>query len=263
VCVSNCIDKCQNWNNEIHKINSWNWYQNPSANSVKKLLIKKGPLILIIPIYEDFFYYINGIYNHVYGEQKGIHAVVLVGYNDIGKYWIIKNSWGTGWGEDGYIRISYDFKEISSLIYSIGNTDWDADGIPDPIDNCPYVSNPDQSDTNNNGIGDICEQCLTDNDCQNLIACPMVIGGGTPKCNTNTRKCYCGGECGDGFCDSYEKSYETCPKDCSMNITINATFNITTPPSINLTVCQCGIKWVSNNTFVCNLCLTINATNVT
>ena len=32
------------------------------------------------------------------------HAVLLVGYTP--DYWIIKNSWGDNWGEDGYIRVS-------------------------------------------------------------------------------------------------------------------------------------------------------------
>jgi len=30
--------------------------------------------------------------------------------------------------------------------------------------------------------------------------------------------CYCGGECGDGFCDSYEKSSNTCPEDCGYSL---------------------------------------------
>ena len=35
--------------------------------------------------------------------------------------------------------------------------DTDADGICDAIDNCPNIANPDQTDTNNDGIGDTCE----------------------------------------------------------------------------------------------------------
>lgn len=38
-------------------------------------------------------------------------------------------------------------------------TDLDADGICDEEDNCVQVANPDQTDANNNGIGDVCETC--------------------------------------------------------------------------------------------------------
>jgi len=32
------------------------------------------------------------------------HGILLAGYTD--EYWLIKNSWGTGWGENGYIRLA-------------------------------------------------------------------------------------------------------------------------------------------------------------
>lgn len=35
--------------------------------------------------------------------------------------------------------------------------DPDGDELPNPTDNCPYIANPDQADTNGNGIGDVCE----------------------------------------------------------------------------------------------------------
>jgi hypothetical protein len=43
------------------------------------------------------------------------------------------------------------------LFVSGSNGDSDGDGINDPNDNCPNVSNPDQSDTDNDGIGDACD----------------------------------------------------------------------------------------------------------
>lgn len=38
------------------------------------------------------------------------HAVVLDGYDSTADepYWRVRNSWGTGWGEDGYILIGMD-----------------------------------------------------------------------------------------------------------------------------------------------------------
>lgn len=39
----------------------------------------------------------------------GGHAILLVGYNRTGQYFIAKNSWGTGRGHAGYVYLSYDY----------------------------------------------------------------------------------------------------------------------------------------------------------
>jgi len=59
-------------------------------------------------VWKDFMYYRGGVYHHRWGSRVGGHLVALMGYDDTEGCWIIKNSWGTSWGEDGWVRISYD-----------------------------------------------------------------------------------------------------------------------------------------------------------
>ena len=56
-----------------------------------------------------------------YGDIKGDHAVVLVGWGwkqDI-DYWIIRNSWGTEWGDAGYgmVERHHNSLGINNFIY--------------------------------------------------------------------------------------------------------------------------------------------------
>ncbi|KAJ9586859.1 hypothetical protein L9F63_019541, partial [Diploptera punctata] len=77
-------------------------------------LVQRGPISISFEVYNDFFNYASGIYQHTEITsfnpfQEVNHAVLLVGYGENEttgqKFWIVKNSWGEGWGENGYFRI--------------------------------------------------------------------------------------------------------------------------------------------------------------
>ena len=42
-------------------------------------------------------------------EAEGGHAMLMVGYDDARRAWLVRNSWGTAWGDDGHVWIDYDY----------------------------------------------------------------------------------------------------------------------------------------------------------
>jgi parallel beta-helix repeat protein len=102
------FESLTDWENRTVKIKEWGWIEN-DIESIKHALINYGPLVICIVQRADFLSYKGGIYCPVRGQQiiNG-HVLTIVGYNDNERYWIIKNSGGDGWGEEGYARVSYD-----------------------------------------------------------------------------------------------------------------------------------------------------------
>ena len=117
---SECGEACANWQNntyrikEYYNVGSWS----PTLEDIKTALFDYGPLATTLDVYTDFFSYRSGIYSLTPGccndskvcpscHYAGGHAVLIVGYDDDEEYFIVKNSWGTGWGESGYFRIDY------------------------------------------------------------------------------------------------------------------------------------------------------------
>merc|ERR1711957_1091045 len=80
-----------------------------STNSVDALKggLEQGPVSVAIQADEKLFsMYQSGVFDAQCGTELD-HAVLLVGYGVEGdqEYWIMKNSWGTSWGESGYMKM--------------------------------------------------------------------------------------------------------------------------------------------------------------
>ncbi len=110
---------CPGWENRVTRISGWE--ELLGIRKRKYELYKDGPLAGGMDVYEDFFCYKGGIYKYVTGESRGCHAITIVGYDDGSECWICKNSWGTGWGENGWFKIAYGECGIDSkfTMYSV------------------------------------------------------------------------------------------------------------------------------------------------
>ena len=104
-----------------------------TTENYKYVLENYGPMVVVLNVSEDFLYYRGGIYEPVWTSEEfgqANHCVTLVGYNDFGEYWIIKNSWGPGWGVDGYGAVRYGDLEQYEYAFVIVNTSGPAAPAP-------------------------------------------------------------------------------------------------------------------------------------
>ncbi len=141
-----CSYKCNDWKDHLIPISSYGYYYKPSRDVIKSIVATKGPVVTDMAVYNDFFSYSGGIYEHEgYEPPSAInHQVVIVGYNDDGGYWICKNSWGKWWGENGFFKIAYGDCQIE---YEIVYVDYDENSVdwPPVVDaGGPYYGKPNE-----------------------------------------------------------------------------------------------------------------------
>ena len=94
------------WKNRTVKISNWS-YLPDDPDAIKTALVTNGPVPSYFLVYEDFYFHKKGIYQHRWGKVKGAHYMAIVGYNDDPGYWIVKNSHGTKYQEEGWVKIKY------------------------------------------------------------------------------------------------------------------------------------------------------------
>merc|ERR1711937_938404 len=103
-----CRSACVNGGTFTKQRTSSAYAINGVAN-IQKDLQTNGPIQVAFMVYESFMSYKSGVYTPHWWEfqPKGGHAVKFMGWGveDNTDYWLVANSWGTGWGLDGFFKI--------------------------------------------------------------------------------------------------------------------------------------------------------------
>ena len=96
----------------------------PRNERILKRAVAQQPVSVAIQAnLTSFRFYSRGVYSDYNCGDKLDHGVLVVGYGTDEDsnldYWLVKNSWGTSWGEDGYIRILRNAEETPAGICGI------------------------------------------------------------------------------------------------------------------------------------------------
>jgi hypothetical protein len=86
-----------------------------TVTDIKQAIYDYGPVTTYFHVQDNFYDYSYGCYNSDSSAQPN-HAMLIVGWDDSqcggSGAWIVKNSWGPGWGIDGYAYIGYGICSI-------------------------------------------------------------------------------------------------------------------------------------------------------
>ena len=118
VARNTACDPCTGWQDRAWQITDHVAVKS-STYDFKWALKEYGPVSVVLTVPTDWYYYRSGVYSPVMDVGWANHAVLLVGWDDSDGCWIIKNSWGKGWGEQGYARVKYGNLEKYNYAYAI------------------------------------------------------------------------------------------------------------------------------------------------
>jgi len=122
-CRDSCINQSQPFQSYYSQLSSIRWHVTEEA--IQSTIYSEGPVVACFSVYQDFITYSSGVYVYTTGDYLGGHCVKIVGWGIDSKsgldYWIVQNSWGTGWGMKGFFWIERgaDMCGIEREVFSV------------------------------------------------------------------------------------------------------------------------------------------------
>ncbi len=106
---------CRSLSSLPYRAMNWGYvtikHEIPSIAEIKAAVSTYGPLAVAVRATPSFQAYTGGLFEDD-DTGKINHGVLLVGWSDSMRAWLIKNSWGTLWGQNGYMWIRYGTNKI-------------------------------------------------------------------------------------------------------------------------------------------------------
>ena len=82
--------------------------RNGTEDQLRAMVVSHGAVISSVAAYNEFKEYEGGVFAGCKPGIPAYHAVLVVGYGTTEEgedYWLVKNSWGVGWGEKGFMLL--------------------------------------------------------------------------------------------------------------------------------------------------------------
>jgi C1A family cysteine protease len=100
-----------------YTIQSWEFVTEdnvvPPTDLIKQAIYTYGAVAAGVYVDRNFQAYTGGVLNKCKKRVNWTnHAIILCGWDDAKGAWLLKNSWGTGWGENGYMWIQYGCDKV-------------------------------------------------------------------------------------------------------------------------------------------------------
>jgi C1A family cysteine protease len=102
-----CTDRCSDWQNRLRRTCNYKETLAWERDDIKYYLTTFGPLLVGMWYDVNGYFDENGVFWCNGNSNSKNHLVVITGYNDDVGYWIVKTSWGTNFGDDGYFKVGY------------------------------------------------------------------------------------------------------------------------------------------------------------